>query len=173
MKNGEWILLDEVNLASDETLNTISSLLASNQFFLVEENCNIIPHKDFRLFCCMNPHHSSAGKKKLPVGLWNWMTEFFIDEVLDKEELREIVKRGLSCVDSSQIIEGIINFYINVKHELHWNAIRYGTTKPSIGLRNLSWMMSFVWNALNLYGLERSIIEAIHLHFLPQFDLDS
>lgn len=46
----------------------------------------------------MNPHHSSAGKKKLPIGLRSWMTEFFIDEVLDWEELRAIIKKGLTCI---------------------------------------------------------------------------
>jgi hypothetical protein len=65
------------------------------------------------------------------------MTELFIDEVLDKEELREIVKQGLSCINSSHIQE-VIDFYLNIKNDLGKNLIHYGTSKPSIGLRNLS-----------------------------------
>ena len=66
MKQGHWILLDEVNLASDDVLTMISTLVNSDEFYFAEKSEFIKPHSDFRLFCCMNPHYSSAGKKKLP-----------------------------------------------------------------------------------------------------------
>ena len=80
------------------------------------------------------------------------MTEIFVDEVLDKDELREIVSKGLKIIDSPKINDGIISFYINVKDSLLKNLIRYGTSKPSIGLWNLSWSMQYVWNSITGYG---------------------
>jgi midasin len=66
--NGEWILLDEINLASDEILNRISSIICGSSL-LLNERADIVPikkHENFRLFCCMNPPYTSAGKKPLP-----------------------------------------------------------------------------------------------------------
>jgi len=69
MQNGEWILLDEINLASESVLNKLATVIQGNHVMLneradvVETKC----HKDFRVFMCMNPPYSSAGKKQLPV----------------------------------------------------------------------------------------------------------
>lgn len=37
MKKGDWILLDEVNLASDEVLTMVSTLVNSNRFYFAEK----------------------------------------------------------------------------------------------------------------------------------------
>jgi midasin len=72
VKNGDWVLLDEVNLASQETLECLSSLLQSSDgSLLLMEKGDTVPvkrHPDFRLFACMNPA-TDAGKRDLPPGL--------------------------------------------------------------------------------------------------------
>ena len=65
----------------------------------------------------MNPHYSSAGKKKLSNNLWEKMTEIFIDEICLKEEVREIIKRGLPGFE----IDSICEFYVNIM-KLHKNG---------------------------------------------------
>lgn len=68
IQNGDWILLDEINLAPDSVLNKLSTIIFGNNI-LLNERADIIEtkkHKDFRVFMCMNPPYTSAGKKRLP-----------------------------------------------------------------------------------------------------------
>jgi midasin (ATPase involved in ribosome maturation) len=71
---GYWVLLDEINLASAETLECLSGLLegSTGSVHLLERGDQkpIERHPDFRLFACMNPA-TDVGKKDLPAGLRN------------------------------------------------------------------------------------------------------
>lgn len=120
----------------------------------------------------MNPHYSSAGKKKLPLVLREKMTEFFIDEIEERDEINEIVWNGLPwlCLEFSL---GIVNFYCELIRMLKKSEIKYGTTKPSIGLWNLSWGLSYVRNAVKVYSTDWAVVDGLKLHFFPQFDMQS
>ncbi|ELA41435.1 uncharacterized protein VICG_01540 [Vittaforma corneae ATCC 50505] len=65
MKNGTWVLLDEINLSSDETLNLIEAILSKDEMILYESGdfTPIKIHPNFMIFACMNPH-GDFGKKK-------------------------------------------------------------------------------------------------------------
>jgi midasin len=68
MQNGDWVLLDEINLASESILNKLSTIIQGNHVIL-NERADVIEmkiHPEFRVFMCMNPPYSSAGKKQLP-----------------------------------------------------------------------------------------------------------
>jgi len=70
---GHWVLLDEINLASAETLQCLSSLLESDGTITIHEksDTNSIPrHPNFRLMAAMNPA-TDVGKKDLPPGIRN------------------------------------------------------------------------------------------------------
>lgn len=88
------MLLDEINLASAETLECLSGLLESRtgSLTLLERGDNkpISRHPDFRLFACMNPA-TDVGKKELPAGLRNRFTEFFMEELNNKQDLMIII----------------------------------------------------------------------------------
>lgn len=65
MQCGDWILLDEINLASDSVLNKLATIVEGDHI-LLNERADIVEtkrHPDFRLFTCMNPPYTSAGKK--------------------------------------------------------------------------------------------------------------
>ena len=58
VKNGEWIILDKVNMALASVLECLSQLLESEGSITLYEarDYKSIPrHKEFRLFACMNP----------------------------------------------------------------------------------------------------------------------
>lgn len=97
------------------------------------------------------------------------MTEIYVDEISEKDEIREILNQGLKGFDSDPICE----FYIKLMEMLHKGEIRNGNTKPSIGLRNLSRSIAYVKNALNTYSKERALFEGLKLLFTPQFDKPS
>ena len=68
MRNGEWLLLDELNLATSDTLESIADLLAdtiNQRSILLSERGDvesIKAHPEFRIFGCMNPS-TDVGKK--------------------------------------------------------------------------------------------------------------
>ena len=80
IKNGDWVLLDEINLASDSLLNKLTSIVQGSHI-LLNERADVVEtqmHPDFRVFMCMNPPYSSAGKKKLPSTLRAKVTEIYV-----------------------------------------------------------------------------------------------
>lgn len=67
MKEGKWIVLDEINMALPEILSALHSLLDDDKKVVMKEfdGSVIRPHKDFRLFATMNPEDEYAGTKEL------------------------------------------------------------------------------------------------------------
>lgn len=67
MKNGKWLVVDEVNVALPEILFVLHSLLDDDHFVTVSNHNNEVvkPHKDFRFFATMNPPEEYAGTKEL------------------------------------------------------------------------------------------------------------
>lgn len=93
IKNGDWVLLDEINLASTETLECLSTILEPDGSVVLLERGDFVPikrHPDFRIFSCMNPN-TDVGKKDLPVGIRNRFSEFFVDELTSENDLLIIV----------------------------------------------------------------------------------
>jgi midasin len=91
---GHWVLLDEINLATAETLECLSGLLESDRgsLYLLERGDRepIQRHPDFRLFAAMNPA-TDVGKKPLPTGLRSRFTEFFVDEIAGHNDLATLI----------------------------------------------------------------------------------
>ena len=83
IKAGKWVLLDEINLASPETLECLNGLLDGvGGSVMLTERGDMEPvqrHSGFRLFACMNPA-TDVGKKNLPPGLRNRFTELYVGE---------------------------------------------------------------------------------------------
>jgi midasin len=77
IQNGEWVILDEINLASSETLQFLSVLLEdtgsdSSSIILYEKGDQepLKRHPDFRIFGAMNPAND-IGKRNLPSNIRN------------------------------------------------------------------------------------------------------
>ena len=89
IRTGKWVLLDEINLASSETLQRLCGLLddSTGSVTLTERGdaVAIARHPDFRLFAAMNPA-TDAGKKDLPASIRSRFTEIYVDELSDPNE---------------------------------------------------------------------------------------
>ncbi len=104
-KNGEWVLLDEINLASPHTLESIADLLQSApesppSILLSEAGVaeRLQAHPAFRIFGAMNPA-TDVGKKDLPPGLRSRFTEVYVDSPdRDIANLLHVVKAYLRCL---------------------------------------------------------------------------
>ena len=90
------VLLDEINLASSETLERLCGLLddAQGSVTLTEKGDSeaLKRHPNFRIFAAMNPA-TDAGKKDLPSSLRSRFTEIYVDELIDEVELRSVAAR--------------------------------------------------------------------------------
>lgn len=118
VKEGHWVLLDEINLAEFETLQSLLTMLDKDGSFLLFEKAKdqaVQVHPDFRLFACMNPA-TDVGKRELPIGIQNRFTEFYISEISDKAELRKLVAAYIGVV-GPKMVEAIVDFYAQVKHD--------------------------------------------------------
>ena len=93
VKNGYWILLDEVNMAPSSVLECLSQLLekdGSITLYEAGDYKSIVRHKEFRVFACMNPA-TDTGKAELAPGLRNRFTELYCDEMSEKADIAMLV----------------------------------------------------------------------------------
>uniref|UniRef100_A0A8C4L875 Midasin n=1 Tax=Equus asinus asinus TaxID=83772 RepID=A0A8C4L875_EQUAS len=171
VKKGEWILLDEINLAAPETLECLSGLLegSSGSLVLLDRGDTepLVRHPDFRLFACMNPA-TDVGKRNLPAGIRNRFTELYVEELESKEDLQILIVdylKGLSVNKST--VQGIINFYTAVRKDSGTKLVDGTGHKPHYSLRTLCRALRFA--ASNpCSNIQRSLYEGFCLGFLTQ-----
>lgn len=66
VRNGHWLLLDELNAALPEILFILHELMDSGRLTLDEKDGEVIEaHPNFRLFAAINPWEDYAGTKEL------------------------------------------------------------------------------------------------------------
>jgi cobaltochelatase CobS len=67
MAAGNWLIVDEINVALPEILFVLHSLLDDDRFVVVAGHQGEVvrPHKNFRFFATMNPVEEYAGTKEL------------------------------------------------------------------------------------------------------------
>lgn len=174
VRTGQWVLLDEINLAEYETLQSLLALLENDGMFLLFEKSNeqsVKVHKDFRLFACMNPA-TDVGKRELPIGIQNRFTEFYINEVSDPIQLRTIVDTYIGFLVSPKIVENIVQFYIQVKMDAGNILKDINGYKPIYSLRNLCRALR-VASSNPFNSVNRSLYDAFCLAFLTNLHPDS
>uniref|UniRef100_A0A8I3X1N2 Midasin n=1 Tax=Callithrix jacchus TaxID=9483 RepID=A0A8I3X1N2_CALJA len=173
VKKGEWILLDEINLAAPEILECLSGLLegSSGSLVLLDRGDTepLVRHPDFHLFACMNPA-TDVGKRNLPPGIRNRFTELYVEELESKEDLQVLIVdylKGLSV--NKNTVQGIINFYAALRKESGTKLLDGTGHRPHYSLRTLCRALRFA--ASNPCGsIQRSLYEGFCLGFLTQLD---
>ncbi|KAJ3248142.1 AAA ATPase midasin [Chytriomyces hyalinus] len=181
---GEWILLDEVNLASPETLESLSGILQSptGSLLLLERGDTepVKRHPDFRLFACMNPAND-AGKRDLPPGLLSRFTEMWVDSPdTIPQDLALIIRRHLySCLPpptqgGNAIVADIAEFHTAVKNASESGFLVDGSShKVNINLRTLTRALGFASSCASTYGLRRSLYEGCQMTYATILGKDS
>lgn len=176
VENGYWVLLDEINLANAETLECLSGLLEDSQgsLCLLERGDKkpVKRNRNFTLFACMNPS-TDVGKKDLPDGLRNRFTEFFVEELNEKNDLLLLVNGYLDAMSLKQKeLENIVQFYFTVRQETITSLSDGLGHKPHYSLRSLC--RALVIASSNPCGMfKKSLYEAFCISFLTQLDNNS
>ena len=93
VRNGYWVILDELNLAPSEVLEALNRLLDdNNELFIVETQEVIKAHPKFRLFATQNPTEGYGGRKELSEAFKNRFIILHADEI-PHDELSTIVHK--------------------------------------------------------------------------------
>ena len=174
------VLLDEVNLASAETLECISSLLdGPTASITLTEHGSLEPvprHPNFRLFACMNPA-TDVGKKDLPPNIRSRFTEIDVPSPdADRDTLLSIITQyiGPNAVGDRGIIMDIAEFYSAVKTLSESRQISDGDNhRPHFSMRTLTRALTFAADTASAYSLRRSVWEGCLMAFTMVLDTES
>jgi midasin len=114
MKQGHWIVLDELNLASQSVLEGLNACLDHRGEVYIPEigRSFAIPPGQFRLFACQNPVHQGGGRKGLPKSFLNRFTQVQVGS-LNVADMTIIVKARYPML-AAAILEAIVGFNMDV-----------------------------------------------------------
>lgn len=183
LRNGEWVLLDEVNLASPDTLENIASLLhhggeGSPSVLLSEAGDveRVFGHPDFRIFGAMNPA-TDAGKRDLPPGLRSRFTEFYVHSPdSDLNDLLALIQKYLGdlTIRDPRAAPDLAQLYMETKRLSNENKLTDGAgQRPHFSIRTLVRALIYVIDHAHIYGLRRAIFEGFSMSFLTVLSLES
>ena len=175
LREGHWILLDEINLAPAETLERIGGILESETGSIVlseRGDGEPIPrHPRFRLFGAMNPA-TDVGKRDLPMALKHRFVEIYAGETEGRDDLAMIVHTYLNGVPGVQV-DDIVDFYIAARQAAHTTLLDSADQKPQYSLRTLSRACEYVRAATGIYGLQRALFDGFAMSFLTLLKTES
>lgn len=182
VKKGDWLLLDEMNLAAPETLDSISDLLAEYQdqrSVLLSEKGDaesIKAHPDFRIFGCMNPA-TDVGKKDLSQSIRSRFTEIYVvSPDQDIQDLLMIIDKyiGKYALSDEWIGNDVAELYLKAKKLSDDNAIVDGANqKPHFSIRTLTRTLVYAREIASIYGLRRALYEGFCMSLLTLLDAKS
>ncbi|KAK5359025.1 AAA ATPase midasin [Exophiala xenobiotica] len=175
VREGEWVLLDEINLASADTLDYIVSLLHNGDderpsLLLAEAGSieTIIAHPNFRIFAAMNPA-TDAGKKDLPSGLRSRFTEIYVpsgDSSL--EDLTKIIQSylGGQLDNDKRASQDLARTYLDLKKLNQEHKLTDGAGDvPHFSIRSLVRCLLYVLQHSASHGLRRAMFEGFAMSF--------
>ncbi|XP_050684574.1 midasin isoform X2 [Leptidea sinapis] len=117
LQNGDWILLDELNLAPQPVLEGLNACLDHRgEIFIPELGKTFKVKQQTKLFACQNPLKQGGARRGLPVSFLNRFTQVYID-TMTKDDLKYIVEAQYSQLPKD-ILHRIVEFNCKVSHEI-------------------------------------------------------
>jgi midasin len=180
------VLLDEINLASSDTLQRLCGLLddPDGSLTLLERGdaSPIKRHPNFRLFAAMNPA-TDYGKKDLPSGVRSRFSELYVDELFDPIELRVIAARYLDGVlpsegkspENTEIVISTVSLYLKCRAMAESSLSDGNGHKARYTMRTLARALSAAKTLVlrQRISLKRAIFEGFQIAFQGILDSDS
>ena len=176
VRNGDWVLLDEINLASPDTLEALADLFDKMPSIMLSEAGSvdrIEAHPNFRVFAAMNPA-TDVGKKDLPLGIRSRFTELYVESPdRDLTSLQQIVQvylgknEGAMSTAVSRLHQAILEL---ASKEM---LVDGAGQKPHFSLRTLTRALSFVRDMLTQCSLRRALYEGFQMSYLTLLDAES
>jgi midasin len=178
VRNGDWVLLDEINLASSDTLEALTDLLSGGSggtpSILLTETGNVervVAHPNFRVFAAMNPA-TDVGKKDLSPGIRSRFTELYVESPdSDKKSLQNIVEKYLGGETTEpaivKVASDVTKLYLKIQELAKANMLVDGADqKAHFSLRTLTRTLTYAKEIAPLCSLRRALFEGFHMSFL-------
>lgn len=107
MRNGYWIILDELNLAPTDVLEALNRVLDDNRELYIPETQQVVKaNPNFMLFATQNPPGVYGGRKMLSRAFRNRFVELHFNEI-PSDELEFILH--MRCKMSQSYAKKMIN----------------------------------------------------------------
>jgi midasin len=114
MRSGAWVLLDELNLASQQVLEGLNAVLDHRrEVFLPELGETIRCSGSFRVFAAQNPVQDGGGRKGLPQSFLNRFSRVAV------EPLRKCDLRMVAASLHPGLPEALLEGMVEVVSEMH------------------------------------------------------
>ncbi len=174
-RDGDWVLLDEVNLGSPEALLALGDLFSGAGSLRLHDGAGTcVPrHPGFRLFCCMNPS-TDVGKREPPAAFSSRVARCHVDEPAAEADLAEVVARYLPCLPEERA-RRVVRFYRAAREAARTRLCDGAGRRPCYSLRTLCRALRIV--AANYDGsgnaLDRCLVEGLSACFLTELDRPS
>ena len=178
LREGHWVLLDEVNLAPAEALERLAGLLEGPDASLAlterGDVAQVPRHPEFRLFAAMNPA-TDVGKRELAPALRARFCELWCPEASSREDLGAIVAQYLSAVPRSVApVDAVVDFYVQARAQAASGAlVDGGGAQLRFSLRTLARSLEYAAASLPTYGLHRALKDGFEMAFLTALAGDS
>ncbi|CAJ0966006.1 unnamed protein product [Ranitomeya imitator] len=110
LKAGHWIVLDELNLASQSVLEGLNACFDHRaEVYVPELGMSFqVQHKKTKIFGCQNPFRQGGGRKGLPRSFLNRFTQVFVDQLSSSD--MQFIAFSLFPALGEDIIDKIVAF---------------------------------------------------------------
>ena len=122
LESGHFLLLDEINLASQEVLDELKTMMNPRltSYFVKGLGRSVAKHSDFRLFATMNPQSVSGGRTKLPRSIENAFLKVQLQDYYREEEKQICVhqfvaKKLVPGLLRKEDVAALLNLHFEVK----------------------------------------------------------
>lgn len=130
MEAGDWVLLDEMNLAPQPVLEGLNSCLDHRgEVYVPELGRAFTRHPDFRIFAAQNPLHQGGSRKGLPRSFVDRFSLVYMADLTSSDLV-------ILCKElSPQADDGMVRKMVEVVERLS----KLTETRPSFGLSGAPW----------------------------------
>lgn len=179
MRQGSWLLLDELNLASQSVLEGLNSVLDHRrEIYVPELKAKVYAHRSFRIFGAQNPVSEGGGRRGLPKSFLNRFVKVWI-EPPDEQDICAILI-SLHPMIPQDTIYKMVSVLERVRHTLGKNipgvlglrdALRWCDVLASFPGANASYVYSSVYERgsddLNISSLIGEMFDVAVLQGIP------
>lgn len=131
LKQGNWIILDEINLASQSVLEGLNSCFDHRgEVYVTELNRKFLINKtSTKIFACQNPYLQGGGRKGLPKSFLNRFSKVYVNK-MSNTDLLEILKAMYSDCISVEHLASMIQFNEKLNQEVLVERLWGGSGAP-------------------------------------------
>ena len=167
LREGRWILLDEINLAPAETLERLGGVLESAHGSVVLSGTRRRRrHRKAPEVSTVRGDEPGDGcwKARLTRRAQTQIHGNLRGECEGREDLALLVSGGLSSVPGAPV-DAVVDFYLAARREATATLLDSADQKPQYSLRTLSRAMEYVRAAAPIYGVQRALYDGFAMSF--------